>query len=45
MNVAKLAREASLARAVAAAASVPLPARDPVHGEKGPLFGFWRERE
>ena len=42
MNVAKLAREASVARAAVAAASVPLPACDPVHGEKGPLFDHWR---
>lgn len=42
MNVAKLARAARSAETTSAVARVPMPARDPVFGEKGPLFAHWR---
>jgi uncharacterized protein YjlB len=41
MNVAKLARSGQSGNAAEAVARVPLPARDPVFGEKGPLFVHW----
>jgi uncharacterized protein YjlB len=42
MNVAKLARAAQSAETADAVARVPMPERDPVFGEKGPLFAHWR---
>jgi uncharacterized protein YjlB len=42
MNVAKDARAARSAQAVATVARVPLPACDPVYGANGPLFEHWR---
>lgn len=41
MNVAKLAGKASAAQSAQAVARVELPERDPVYGEKGPLFVHW----
>jgi uncharacterized protein YjlB len=42
MNVAQLARTGRSAETMGAVARVPLPERDPVFGEKGPLFEHWR---
>jgi uncharacterized protein YjlB len=41
MNVAELAHPARAAQGAEAAARVGLPERDPVYGEKGPLFEHW----
>lgn len=42
MNVAKLTRAVPSAATIDAVTRVPKPERDPVFGEKGPLFEHWR---